>query len=71
MNIIEESKLKEIYHDIRKVFETENVDEANRLLSEGARLLCFCKNAPDYDYSGMYILGWPESAGELPTHLKI
>ncbi len=67
---IDESKIKEIYHDVEFLFETENVDEANRILNEGARLLCFCKNPPDYDCSGMYILGWPKSAGDVPSHLK-
>lgn len=64
------SEVKEIYGDIVKIFETENSDAANRLLDEGARLLCFCKNPPDFNYSGMYILGWPKSAGKPPEHLE-
>lgn len=67
---IDESKIKEIYHDIIILFETENINSANDLLSEGARLLCISKNPPKSDHAAVYILGWPEQNGELPLRIK-
>lgn len=67
---LDESQIRKVYHDITALFETDSINDAQRYLDFGARLLCISPNPPDADTPAVYILGWPEEKGEVPLPLQ-
>jgi hypothetical protein len=65
---IAKEQIREIFHDIKYLWETEFTDEANDKLAKGARLLCVNKNPLESEKAFSYVLGWPENAGEFRGH---